>query len=106
MCRDAGVDLTLASQKVGQPPIDPKSDLPENQPPAMARFKTDTAAQEALANTPKLADAKAEDFETVFYPGGNGPMYQNAATEGGTATKCGNKLQCCKTLAAERWQSG
>ena len=32
--RDAGVDLTLASPKGGQPPIDPKSDLPENQTPA------------------------------------------------------------------------
>ncbi len=27
--RDAGVELTLASPKGGQPPIDPKSDLPE-----------------------------------------------------------------------------
>ena len=35
--RDAGVELTLASPKGGQPPIDPKSDLPENQTPAMAR---------------------------------------------------------------------
>jgi hypothetical protein len=33
-------------------------------------------------------------------------VHQNAATEGGTVTKCGNKLQCRKTLAAERWQSG
>jgi putative intracellular protease/amidase len=27
---DAGVELTLASPKGGQPPVDPKSDLPEN----------------------------------------------------------------------------
>src|SRR6201993_512585 len=43
--RDAGVNLTLASPKGGQPPIDPKSDLPENQTPAMARFKKDPEAQ-------------------------------------------------------------
>ena len=49
--RGAGVQLTLASPKGGQPPIDPKSDLPENQTPAMARFKKDEAAQKALANT-------------------------------------------------------
>jgi len=42
--RDAGVDLTLASPKGGQPPIDPKSDLPENQTPAMSRFKGDRSA--------------------------------------------------------------
>ena len=46
--RDAGVELTLISPKGGQPPIDPKSDLPENQIPAMARFKKDPAAQKAL----------------------------------------------------------
>jgi len=76
--RDAGVELTLASPKGGQPPIDPKSDLPENQTPAMARFKKDEAARKAFANTIKLTDAKAEDFDTVFYPGGHGPMWDLA----------------------------
>ena len=76
--RDAGVKLTLASPKGGQPPLDPKSDLPENQTEAMARFKKDAAAQKALANTVKLADVKAEDFDTVFYPGGHGPMWDLA----------------------------
>ncbi len=76
--RDAGVELTLASPKGGQPPLDPKSDLPENQTPAMARFKKDKTAQKALANTVKLADVKAEDFDTVFYPGGHGPMWDLA----------------------------
>jgi len=71
--RDAGVALTLASPKGGQPPIDPKSDLPENQTPAMARFKQDAVAQKALASTVKLADVKAEDYDTVFYPGGHTP---------------------------------
>ena len=76
--RDAGVDLTLASPKGGQPPIDPKSDLPENQTPAMTRFKKDAAAQKALANTVKLADVKSDDYDTVFYPGGHGPMWDLA----------------------------
>src|SRR5438309_11058982 len=73
--RDAGVDLTLASPKGGQPPIDPKSDLPEGQTPAMARFKEDKTAQAALAHTVKLADMKSEDFDTIFYVGGHGPMW-------------------------------
>lgn len=76
--RDAGVELTLASPKGGQPPVDPKSDLPENQTPAMARFKQDTGAQKALSQTIKLADADAEDFDTVFYVGGHGPMWDLA----------------------------
>lgn len=76
--RDAGVELTLASPKGGQPPIDPKSDLPENQTPAMARFKQDKVAQEALAHTVRLATVRAEDYDTVFYPGGHGPMWDLA----------------------------
>jgi putative intracellular protease/amidase len=73
--RDAGVDLTLASPKGGQPPIDPKSDVAENQTPAMARFKKDPEAQNALTHTLKLADMKSADFDTIFYVGGHGPMW-------------------------------
>jgi len=76
--RDAGVDLTVASPKGGQPPLDPKSDLPESQTPAMARFKQDETAQQALAHTARLEDVKAEDFDTVFYSGGHGPMWDLA----------------------------
>ena len=79
--RDAGIELTLASPKGGQPPLDPKSDLPDNQTPAQMRFKQDAAAQKALANTVKLADVKAEDFDTVFYPGGHGPMWDLAESQ-------------------------
>jgi len=73
--RDAGVQLTLASPAGGQPPIDPKSDLPENQTEAMARFKRDAGAQQALSQTVKLADVKAEDYNSIFYVGGHGPMW-------------------------------
>jgi len=76
--RDAGVQLTLASPKGGQPPVDPKSDLPENQTPAMARFKKDARAQKELSETVKLADVQAEDFDTVFYVGGHGPLWDLA----------------------------
>ncbi len=76
--RDAGVELTLSSPKGGQPPIDPKSDLPESQTPAMSRFKQDETAQKALSQTVKLADVKADDYDTVFYPGGHGPMWDLA----------------------------
>jgi putative intracellular protease/amidase len=73
--RDAGVQLTLASPKGGQPPIDPKSDLPENQTDAMARFKRDSVAQRALSQTVELAKVKAEDYDSIFYVGGHGPMW-------------------------------
>ncbi len=76
--KDAGVNLTLASPKGGQPPIDPKSDLPENQTPSMTRFKQDDIAKKAFAHTAKLADMRAEDFDMVFYSGGHGPMWDLA----------------------------
>lgn len=76
--RDAGVELTLASPKGGQPPVDPKSDLPENQTPAMARFKKDERAQKELSQTIKLDTINAEDYNTVFYVGGHGPMWDLA----------------------------
>jgi putative intracellular protease/amidase len=73
--KDSGAEVTLASPKGGQPPIDPKSDLPENQTPAQERFKKDKDAQQVLANTKRLADVRADDYDTVFYPGGHGPMW-------------------------------
>jgi putative intracellular protease/amidase len=73
--RDAGVDLTLATPKGGQPPIDPKSDLPENQTDAMARFKKDATAQKDFANTKRLSEMRSDDFDTIFYVGGHGPMW-------------------------------
>jgi putative intracellular protease/amidase len=76
--RDAGVELTLASPKGGPPPVDPKSDLPENQTPAMTRFKTDETARKALADTRRLAEMRADDFNTVFYVGGHGPLWDLA----------------------------
>jgi hypothetical protein len=53
--REAGAEITLASPKGGQPPIDPKSDEPDAQTEATLRFKSDKEAQSALANTVKLS---------------------------------------------------
>ena len=66
--RDAGVELTLASPKGGQPPIDPKSDLPEEQTPAMTRFKQDKQAQKDLSQTVKLSDNTKRLVNTSLPP--------------------------------------
>ena len=73
--KDAGAAITLTSPKGGQPPLDPKSDLPENLTELTRRFRSDKVAQAELANTKKLADVSATDFDAVFYPGGHGPMW-------------------------------
>ena len=73
--KDAGAAITLASPKGGQPPLDPKSDLPESLTELTKRFRSDKVAQAELANTKKLADVSAAGFDAVFYPGGHGPMW-------------------------------
>ncbi|MBU8977843.1 MULTISPECIES: type 1 glutamine amidotransferase domain-containing protein [unclassified Lysobacter] len=75
---DAGVEVTVASPKGGQPPIDPKSDDPANQTPAQDRFKADAKAQAVLANTRRLDSVSAGDYDAVFYPGGHGPLWDLA----------------------------
>jgi len=76
--QDAGVTITLASPNGGQPPLDPKSDVPDAQTKDTQRFKSDPAAQAALASTLKLSDISAGDFDAVFYPGGHGPLWDLA----------------------------
>ncbi|HBH72305.1 MAG TPA: type 1 glutamine amidotransferase domain-containing protein [Synechococcales bacterium UBA10510] len=71
----AGVAITLASPNGGQPPLDPKSDEPAFQTEATIRFKQDKETQAALANTLKLQDVSADDYDGVFYPGGHGLMW-------------------------------
>ncbi len=76
--KDAGAFITLASPRGGQPPLDPKSDTPDSQTKDTQRFKADSAAQAALAQTIELCKVSADDFDAVFYPGGHGPLWDLA----------------------------
>jgi len=78
---DAGAEITLASPKGGQPPIDPKSDEPDAQTDATKRFKADAGLKEKLSQTVKLAEINEIDFDAVFYPGGHGPLWDLANDE-------------------------
>lgn len=73
--KDAGAEITVASVKGGQAPIDPKSELADFQTAATARFNKDTQAQEAVASTVPLSELDAADYDAVFYPGGHGPLW-------------------------------
>ena len=75
---EAGAEITLASPKGGQPPLDPKSNEPDFQTEDTRRFEADPAAQQALANTVRLDSVSADDFDAVFYPGGHGPLWDLA----------------------------
>ena len=75
---DQGIDVTIASPKGGQPPIDPKSNKPEFSTPATKRFYEDQQTQNKLANTVVLKDVDQKNFDAVFYPGGHGPLWDLA----------------------------
>jgi putative intracellular protease/amidase len=71
-------EIVIASPKGGQPPLDPKSNEPEFRTDLTRRFEGDAAAQARLASTVRLDSVKQEDFDTAFYPGGHGPMWDLA----------------------------
>lgn len=78
LLKDNGIEITIASPKGGQPPIDPKSNEPDFQTPATVRFNEDKETQEILSKTVKLATVHQEDYDAVFYPGGHGPLWDLA----------------------------
>ena len=78
---DAGVEITIASPKGGQPPIDPKSEAEDAQTAATKRFSEDKDLKETLANTVKLEEVNQADYDAVFYPGGHGPLWDLANDE-------------------------
>lgn len=66
---DAGAQVTVASPKGGQCPIDPRSTPEEDQKRAWQK------ASEELATTKPLSGLSAADFDAVFLPGGHGTMF-------------------------------
>ena len=74
----AGVEIVLVSPKGGQPPLDPKSNEPSFQTDLTHRWEGDSVAKARLASTVRLDSVKSDDFDTVFYPGGHGPMWDLA----------------------------
>lgn len=76
--KDAGADITLASPKGGNPPLDPKSNEPDFQTEQTHRFEADVEAMAQLASTVRLDSVSQADYDTVFYPGGHGPLWDLA----------------------------
>ena len=76
--KDVGAHITLASPKGGRPPLDPKSQDPNFQTDITRRFEQDAEAEGRLDSTVRLDSVKQDSFDTVFYPGGHGPMWDLA----------------------------
>ncbi|MFO7648120.1 type 1 glutamine amidotransferase domain-containing protein [Halomonas campaniensis] len=73
--KDAGAEITLASPKGGQPPVDPNSLAEEALTEETRRFEADDAAKAQLASTQRLAEVEVGDFDALFFPGGHGPLW-------------------------------
>jgi putative intracellular protease/amidase len=75
---DAGAELTIASPKGGQPPVDPKSEATDAQTEATKRFYKDFSLIDKVAHTLLLSEVNEADYDAVFYPGGHGPLWDLA----------------------------
>ncbi len=75
---DSGAEITIASPKGGQPPVDPKSELANAQTSSTERFYKDNILIDKVAYSLKLSDIKYDDYDAVFYPGGHGPLWDLA----------------------------
>lgn len=96
--KDAGADIVLASPQGGQPPLDPKSNEPSFQTEFTHRFEADAAANEQLANTVRLDSVSQADFDTVFYPGGHGPLW-DLAEDGNSISLIESFIEADKPVA-------
>jgi putative intracellular protease/amidase len=63
------VDMTIASPKGGEMPIDPRS------LPTPEQEKVWQSAIAASKQTIKLSDVSSAEFDAIFLPGGHGPMF-------------------------------
>lgn len=76
--QDSGAEITIASPKGGQPPVDPKSEAVDAQTPSTLRFYKDFEAVDKVAHSLELSTVNEFDYDAVFYPGGHGPLWDLA----------------------------
>lgn len=103
--KDAGAQITLASPKGGRPPLDPKSNEPAFRTDLTRRFEGDADANAELDKTARLDSVKQEDYDTVFYLGGHGPMW-DLAEDGNSIKLVETFLAAGKTFALVCHSSG
>jgi putative intracellular protease/amidase/sugar lactone lactonase YvrE len=63
------IDMTIASPKGGEMPIDPRS------APTVEQSQAWQSAIVAAKETIKLSEVKSTEFDALFLPGGHGPMF-------------------------------
>ena len=72
---DNGYDVTIASPRADNLLWIQRVIWKSGKPNLQQRFQKDKSAQEKLANTLVLSQVSASDYDTLFLPGGHGPMW-------------------------------
>ncbi|KAJ3269544.1 hypothetical protein HDV01_001306 [Terramyces sp. JEL0728] len=68
-------NITFASPKGGESPVDPGSLEAHKDDASVITFLQDTGVQEKLKNTVKLSGLNPLNYVALLFPGGHGPMY-------------------------------
>jgi putative intracellular protease/amidase len=76
--KEAGADITLASPRGGQVPVDPKSLAIIIATRSTKLFMKDQEAMNLLSDSIELSAIKADDYDVVFLTGGHGPLWDLA----------------------------
>lgn len=73
---DSDANVTLASIKGGEIPIDDRSLADaENREASVERYMQDGAAQAAVSDTQRFDSLNPDDYDAIFLPGGHGTMF-------------------------------
>jgi putative intracellular protease/amidase len=79
--RDVGAEIVLASPKGGLPALYPRRVDKAKQSEIVSRFYNDARARSELADTLRLEQVCADDFDALFYPGSLGSLWDLADNE-------------------------
>lgn len=75
LAKKQGYDITIASPKGGNTPIDPESLKPMVLDKMTKNYWADSSFRELLKHTKSLSEVSGQEFDCVYLAGGHGTMY-------------------------------
>lgn len=75
LAKKQGYEITIASPKGGNTPIDPESLKPMVLDKMTKEYWADSSFRELLKHTKSLSEVEAQNFDVVYLAGGHGTMY-------------------------------
>jgi putative intracellular protease/amidase len=75
LAKKQGYEITIASPKGGNTPIDPESLKPMVLDKMTKEYWADSSFRELLKHTKSLTEVEAQNFDVVYLAGGHGTMY-------------------------------